>query len=210
MLTTAIVLETSKGNFDLAIALGIILVGIAFLTTISLCAYRAILRLIDTRNATQTDANNHVASGARHPLRRAQCDQALRRPHSVGCGASRHPPRRDPCRSSGRAAWARAPCCACSTSWSRRRPAPSIRGKAFNAGQEVPLELRRRVTQIFQQPMLLRRSVEANVGYGLRLRGESDTQWANPRRTGGGRLEPAGAPAAHALRRGPNVALAAP
>ncbi len=32
VLTTAIVLETSKGNFDLAIALGIILVGIAFLT----------------------------------------------------------------------------------------------------------------------------------------------------------------------------------
>ncbi len=46
--------------------------------------------------------------------------------------------------------------------------------KAFNAGQEVPLELRRRVTTVFQQPMLLRRSVEANVGYGLRLRGESD------------------------------------
>ncbi len=32
VLTTAIVLETSKGNFDLAIALGIILVSIAFLT----------------------------------------------------------------------------------------------------------------------------------------------------------------------------------
>lgn len=32
VLTTAIVLETSKGNFDLAIALGIILLGLAFLT----------------------------------------------------------------------------------------------------------------------------------------------------------------------------------
>ena len=32
VLTTAIVLETSKGNFDLAIALGIILLSIAFLT----------------------------------------------------------------------------------------------------------------------------------------------------------------------------------
>ena len=30
VLTTAIVLETSKGNFDLAIALGIILIGLAF------------------------------------------------------------------------------------------------------------------------------------------------------------------------------------
>lgn len=32
VLTTAIVLETSKGNFDIAIALGIILLGMAFLT----------------------------------------------------------------------------------------------------------------------------------------------------------------------------------
>ncbi len=32
VLTTAIVLETSKGNFDLAIALGIILLSMAFLT----------------------------------------------------------------------------------------------------------------------------------------------------------------------------------
>lgn len=32
VLTTAIVLETSKGNFDLAIALGMILIAIAFLT----------------------------------------------------------------------------------------------------------------------------------------------------------------------------------
>ena len=30
MLTTAVVLETRKGNFELAIALGIILIGIAF------------------------------------------------------------------------------------------------------------------------------------------------------------------------------------
>ena len=32
VLTTAIVLETSKGNFDLAIALGMILLSMAFLT----------------------------------------------------------------------------------------------------------------------------------------------------------------------------------
>jgi len=49
-----------------------------------------------------------------------------------------------------------------------------FRGKTFNGSQEVPLALRRRVTTVFQQPVLLRRSVEANVGYGLRLRGESD------------------------------------
>ena len=71
-----------------------------------------------------------------------------------------------------------------------------FRGKAFNAGQEVPLELRRRVTTVFQQPMLLRRSVEANVGYGLRLR-ERPHGKSTPR----GRLRPAGAPARRSPRR---------
>lgn len=36
VLTTAIVLETSKGNFDLAIAIGIILLGISFLTNLAM------------------------------------------------------------------------------------------------------------------------------------------------------------------------------
>lgn len=46
------------------------------------------------------------------------------------------------------------------------------------AGQEiadpraVPLDVRRRVTTVFQRPVLLRRSVQANVAYGLRLRGQ--------------------------------------
>ncbi|MCA9936332.1 MAG: tungstate transporter permease, partial [Anaerolineales bacterium] len=34
VLTTAIVLETRKGNFDLAIALGIILLGLSFLANL--------------------------------------------------------------------------------------------------------------------------------------------------------------------------------
>jgi tungstate transport system ATP-binding protein len=42
----------------------------------------------------------------------------------------------------------------------------------FN-GVTPPLELRRRVTTVFQQPVLLNRSVAANVAYGLRLRGRS-------------------------------------
>ncbi len=41
----------------------------------------------------------------------------------------------------------------------------------FAAGQPVPLEYRRRVTTVFQRPLLLNRSVQANVAYGLRLRG---------------------------------------
>jgi tungstate transport system ATP-binding protein len=42
----------------------------------------------------------------------------------------------------------------------------------FN-GVVPPLELRRRVTTVFQQPVLLNRSVAANVAYGLKLRGKN-------------------------------------
>ena len=44
----------------------------------------------------------------------------------------------------------------------------------LNGAREAPLDIRRRVTTVFQQPMLLRRTVEANVAYGLRLRGQRD------------------------------------
>lgn len=36
----------------------------------------------------------------------------------------------------------------------------------------LPLTTRRRVTTVFQKPALLKRSVAANIGYGLSLRGE--------------------------------------
>ena len=42
------------------------------------------------------------------------------------------------------------------------------------AAAGVPLELRRQVTTVFQRPALLRDSVENNVAYGLRLRGQRD------------------------------------
>ena len=42
----------------------------------------------------------------------------------------------------------------------------------FSAVREVPLENRRRVTTVFQRPMLLNRSVWGNVHYGLGLRGQ--------------------------------------
>ncbi len=42
----------------------------------------------------------------------------------------------------------------------------------FTARGQVPLRLRRRVTTVFQRPILLNRSVQANVGYGLKLRSE--------------------------------------
>jgi len=48
----------------------------------------------------------------------------------------------------------------------------------FGAGQPMPLSHRRRVTTVFQRPILLNRSVQANVGYGLNLRGRRDTRGA--------------------------------
>jgi len=44
----------------------------------------------------------------------------------------------------------------------------------FSAEQSMPLEYRRRVTTVFQRPLLLNRSVRANVNYGLGLRGQRD------------------------------------
>ncbi|MDY7077138.1 MAG: phosphate ABC transporter ATP-binding protein [Chloroflexota bacterium] len=41
----------------------------------------------------------------------------------------------------------------------------------FGPSQPVPLALRRRVTTVFQRPILLNRSVKANVTFGLQLRG---------------------------------------
>lgn len=45
-------------------------------------------------------------------------------------------------------------------------------GREFSAEKTIPLDLRRRVTMVFQRPVLLNRSVWDNVAYGLRLRGE--------------------------------------
>jgi tungstate transport system ATP-binding protein len=44
-------------------------------------------------------------------------------------------------------------------------------GQEYAAGRSAPLSVRRRVTTVFQRPVLLQRTVEANVAYGLRLRG---------------------------------------
>ena len=46
----------------------------------------------------------------------------------------------------------------------------------FAPGKEMPLHLRRRVTTVFQRPMLLSRSVRANVRFGLELRNEHNSE----------------------------------
>ncbi len=43
--------------------------------------------------------------------------------------------------------------------------------QTFSIEREMPLDQRRRVTMVFQRPMLLNRSIHANVKFGLELRG---------------------------------------
>jgi len=45
-------------------------------------------------------------------------------------------------------------------------------GTPFTESGDLPLDLKRRVTMVFQRPMLLDRSVWDNVAFGLRLRGQ--------------------------------------
>ena len=45
----------------------------------------------------------------------------------------------------------------------------------FAPDRSVPLQVRRQVTTVFQRPILLNRSVRANVEYGLKLRGRNDS-----------------------------------
>jgi len=45
----------------------------------------------------------------------------------------------------------------------------------FRMDTEMPLDLKRRVTTVFQHPVLLNQTVLANVTYGLRLRGRRDS-----------------------------------
>jgi len=48
----------------------------------------------------------------------------------------------------------------------------------FENGKDMPVEKRRRVTTVFQRPILLNRNVRENVAYGLRLHGHPATQAA--------------------------------
>ena len=52
----------------------------------------------------------------------------------------------------------------------------SFQGQTLQNGVEMPLEFRRRVTTVFQRPMLLNRTVYENVAFGLQLRGLRDTR----------------------------------
>ncbi|MGE5602219.1 MAG: phosphate ABC transporter ATP-binding protein [Nitrososphaerales archaeon] len=52
------------------------------------------------------------------------------------------------------------------------------RGQQFDPQRDVSLEVRRTVTTVSQRPILLNRSVRANVEYGLRLRGHRDRDGA--------------------------------
>ncbi|HSM56507.1 MAG TPA: phosphate ABC transporter ATP-binding protein [Candidatus Sulfomarinibacteraceae bacterium] len=48
-------------------------------------------------------------------------------------------------------------------------------GTPYVTPDSVPVEVRRRITTVFQRPLLLRRSVGANVCYGLSIRGRRNS-----------------------------------
>ncbi len=48
-------------------------------------------------------------------------------------------------------------------------------GQPVVGGDAAPLAVLRRITTVFQRPVLLKRSVEANVAFGLGLRGRRDS-----------------------------------
>lgn len=52
------------------------------------------------------------------------------------------------------------------------------RGFQFSQDQPVPIDVSRQVTTVFQRPILLNRSVWANVNFGLCLRGSRDSEVA--------------------------------
>lgn len=51
-----------------------------------------------------------------------------------------------------------------------------FRGQHCSNGKDPSLELRRRVTMVFQSPAFFHSSVERNVAYGLEIRGERDVR----------------------------------
>jgi len=53
-----------------------------------------------------------------------------------------------------------------------------FQGRHCDRDTEPPIEVRRKVTTVFQRPVLLNRSVEANVAYGLRIRGRNSVSRA--------------------------------
>ncbi len=52
----------------------------------------------------------------------------------------------------------------------------SFGGQTIVGGDDAPLAVLRRITTVFQRPVLLKRTVAANVAYGLGLRGQRNTQ----------------------------------
>ncbi|MGI6367711.1 MAG: phosphate ABC transporter ATP-binding protein [Anaerolineae bacterium] len=52
----------------------------------------------------------------------------------------------------------------------------TFNGRVYAPNQSVPLDERRRVTTVFQRSLLLKRSVRANVAFGLQLRGQRNYQ----------------------------------
>ncbi len=49
-------------------------------------------------------------------------------------------------------------------------------GASFSSGSSVPMSIRRKMTMVFQNPLLLNTSILSNIAYGLKLRGERNAK----------------------------------
>ena len=126
----------------------------------------------------------------------------LRRPHAWWISSAWRSNRAKSWRWSAPAGRANPPCCACSTS-SKLPTAASCATQGSPPRPACPSSVRRQVTTVFQRPALLHDSVENNIGYGLRLRGQSgfDRVRCTACCERMGLDAPAPRPGAHALRR---------
>ena len=152
VMTTAIALETSKGDLPLALALGIVLLAVVALLNV-------VIALVPTRQRSPLAASPLMTRDVR-PSRWSRC--ATRRCASAPCSAVRDASARDPARrvrspSSAPTARARPRCCACCTASSRTRERACVAAAAP------------RQAMVFQRPFLLRLSVLNNLRLALWL-----------------------------------------
>ncbi len=155
VLTTATVLETGKGNFDIAIALGLILLALTFAINFFLTRIqqREHLRwpkaLLTLRDITVHHGEHVALQGASLEVHKGDV-LALIGPNGAGKSTL--------LRVMGML---------------QRPDHGEVLFRGQNALNGNPLELRRRVATVFQEPLLLNATVYQNAALGLKLRGIS-------------------------------------
>ncbi|MEZ4661924.1 MAG: ABC transporter permease [Caldilineaceae bacterium] len=180
VLTTAIVLETRKGNFDLAIALGAVLLALAFVSNLLMMRLQGIFDKMQPRVASSGwRVVRHPSSAARHPLAvvaialgcphwippiyssgryaipavpSATSNEILRGAHRFAYRRSRNIARRNSSHCGAKRGGQKHP-----VAFVELLEAPSggviqFEGQPYCAERAAPLAVRRRITTVFQRP----------------------------------------------------------